>query len=139
MFYRFVQLMLDSSSLSLPPSDFRAGPVGLVLGSRMRPEGQGNVLVSVYYSGLLVGLQARLQGMTYILFPVLYDLDEKQEGPVSQRARTLGCTVYLPVPFSLIIIRFVGFVVGLTDLLTALVSRSFEAGFIGFEGGFKGE
>ncbi len=81
--------MLDSSSLSLPPSDFRAGPVGLVLGSSMRPEGQGNVLVSVYYSGLLVGVQARLQGMTYILFPVLYDLDEKQEGPVSQRARTL--------------------------------------------------
>ena len=31
MFYRFVQLMLDSSSLSLPPSDFRAGSVGLVL------------------------------------------------------------------------------------------------------------
>ena len=64
------------------------------------------MLVSVYYNGLLVGLQARLQGMTSILFPVLYDLDEKQEGPVSQRARTLGCTVYLPVPFSLIYVRF---------------------------------
>ena len=32
LFYRFVQLLLNSS-LSLPPSDFRAGPVGLVLWS----------------------------------------------------------------------------------------------------------
>ena len=33
LFYRFVQLMLNSSLFSFPSSDFRAGPVGLVLWS----------------------------------------------------------------------------------------------------------
>ena len=73
--------MLDSSSLSLPPSDFRAGPVGLVfwfedaIGESR--ESKGILPVSVYDIWATVGFQTRLQGMTYILFPVLYDHDEE--------------------------------------------------------------
>lgn len=81
LFYRFVQLMLDSSSLSLPPSDFRAGPVGLVFwfedatGESRESRGYAGGECLLYLA--TAGLQARLQGMTYILFPVLYDHDEE--------------------------------------------------------------